>query len=283
VPAGGAPTPPGPAGAPTGGGGHAGGPRAAGPPAPAPGAPKPKRRRSRRSSKPGVAGFVADKGIPLLIAILGLVAALATTYGAIVTSRANDAEAANTRLKRQVADLDDTNDSLTTDNSDLEAQIADLNAKVDDLEGQLADTPTTTVPDEDDPSTGPTSPGEHPAAILRQTGTAPVVFSDGYSIDLDSPAPDWDVHNGTSGDIDFYLSGTTPHLGTPELSIVTHVPTKAECDDATVLQPNFPQELVQVGTQICTRTYGGQHIAYVHIADIDVDAGTITLDLIVWR
>jgi cell division protein FtsB len=281
-------------------GGHPGTPPPPPPPAPpgagaapapgaAPAAPKAKRRRSSRSRKPGLAGFVADKAIPLLIAVLGLVAALATTYGAMVTSRANDAEATSTRLKRQVADLNDTNDSLTTDNSDLEAQVADLSDQLDELERQLTSPDATATSVEggvgggEETSTGPSGTGDHTATILRQTGDAPVTFSAGYSIDLDSPAPDWGVSAGSAGDVDFSLSGTTPRLGTPEMSVVGHVPTKAECDDATVLQPNFPQDLARVGTQFCTHTYGGPHTAYVHIADINTDNGTITLDIIVWR
>jgi hypothetical protein len=261
-------------------------------PGPAPGgaagkATKPTRRRSSRSRKPGVAGFVADKAVPLLIAMLGLAAALATTYGAIVTSRANEAEATSTRLKRQVADLNDTNDSLTTDNSDLAGQIADLNDQVDELEGQLADgeTTPTTVRDgngTEQPSTGTSGPGQHAATILRQTGDTPVTFSDGYSIDLDSPAPDWGVRRSSGGDVYFFINGTTPRLTTPEMSVVDHVPTKAECDNATVLQPSLPAELTRVGTQVCTGTYDG-HTAYVHIADINTDTGTITLDIIVWQ
>jgi cell division protein FtsB len=286
----GTPPPPPPA-PPTRGPAPAPGPAAPPRPAPAtPAATKAKRRRSSRSRKPGIAGFVADKAIPLLIAVLGLAAALATTYGAIVTGRANDAEATSTRLKRQVADLNETNDSLTTDNSDLEAQVADLNDQVADLERQLTSTEATATSVEggtsgggEEPSTGPSGPGDHTATILRQTGDSPVVFSSGYSIDLDSPAPDWGV-SPSGGDVEFYLSrGTTPQLSTPEMSVVDHVPTKAECDDATVLRPNFPQDLARVGTQFCTHTYGGQHTAYVHIADINTGTGTITLDIIVWQ
>jgi cell division protein FtsB len=264
-------------------GGHPGTP----PPPPSGPAPatKAKRRRSSRSRKPGIAGFVADKAIPLLIAVLGLAAALATTYGAMVTSRANDAEATSTRLKRQVADLDDTNDSLAADNSDLEAQVADLNEEVADLQRQLTSTDATATSvgaGAEEPSTGPSGPGDHTATILRQTGDSPVTFSSGYSIDLDSPAPDWDVNGSGGGDVYFRLDGTTPLFLTPELSVVDHVPSKAECDDATVLQERFPQELARVGTQICTRT-GSGHTAYVHIADINTDTATITLDIIVWQ
>ncbi len=109
-----------------------------------------------------------------------------------------------------------------------------------------------------------------------------MVFSEGYSIDLDSPAPDWGVRHSNSGDVDFDISGTIPHLYTYEMSVVDHVPTKAECDNATILQPGMPQDLVRVDTKICTRT-SEDHTAYVHIADIDTDARTIKLDIIVWQ
>jgi hypothetical protein len=66
------------------------------------------------------------------------------------------------------------------------------------------------------------------------------------------------------------------------VSLIDHVPTEAECDDATVLQGSLSSDQTRVGTQFCMRTYEDR-LLYVHIVAIDEEAETITLDLIVWK
>jgi hypothetical protein len=235
-----------------------------------PGAP-PRERRPGPEKKGGPVAFVSDKAIPLLIAVLGLATALAGTWGALATARAKDAEADRTQLEHQVTQLADDNTALQDDKADLQAQVDDLTAT----------TATTRLTDDGErPTTGTSGQGSRSSPILRQTGDTPVTFTAGYGIDLDSTAPDWGVRQG--GGTLYFAKTDDPQLGTPEVSMVDHVPTKAECDDATVRQPSMPRELTRVGTQICTRSYDG-HTAYVHIADINTDARTITLDIIVWE
>jgi len=235
-----------------------------------PGAP-PRKRRPGPKKKGGVVAFVSDKAIPLLIAVLGLATALAGTWGALATARAKDAEADRTELEQQVTQLADDNTALQDDKADLQAQLDDLTA-----------TTTRLTDASEQPTTGTSGQGSRSSTILRQTGDTPVTFTSSYAIDIDSPDANWHVTQG-GGDLSFYLSPSSgPQLSTPEVAVVDHVATKAECEDATVRQPNLPRDQVQVGTQFCTRSYDG-HTAYVHIADINTDARTITLDIIVWE
>lgn len=257
------------------------------PPPPPPGSPsapgqrhetgaseKPKRGRVR-----GLIGFVTDRGIPLLIAMLGLAAALATTWGAVLKADAND--------------LEDSNASLRAEKADLEAQISALEEDLDtvtadrDELSEAAENPdpdTSGSPDEDDTGTPPvtTSASPRESTVLRETGGSPVTFSSGYSIDLDSDLPDWDVKDTSSGDLYYYDGSSGPRLYTGEVSIIDHTPTEAECDDATVLQPDLQSGQTRQGLQICMRT-NQDRFAYVHVVEIDEEANTITVDLIVWE
>jgi hypothetical protein len=237
-----------------------------------PGAP-PRERRPGPEKKGGLVAFVSDKAIPLLIAVLSLATALAGTWGALATARAKNAEADRTQLEHQVTRLADDNTALQDDKADLQAQVHDLTATT---------TTTRLTDDSERPTTGTSGQGSRSSTILRQTGDTPVTFTSGYAIDIDSPDANWHVTQG-GGDLRFYLSPSSgPQLSTPEVAVVDHVATKAECEDATVRQPILPRDLVRVDTQFCTRSYDG-HTAYVHIADIDTDARTITLDIIVWE
>ena len=256
---------------------------------PVPTSPGPTSRRSRRRRKGrlhSIVGFVTDRGIPLLIAVLGLVAALAGTWGVTATADNNDLEGAN-------ASLEGRNDRLSDENEGL---AADLDQMTEDRDrwkdrAQQPDTTDTTV---DDGTAGSGDPGDTTTAtttprpgrtsnVLRQTGTTPLTFANGYAIDLDTDAPDWGVDRGTSGDLSFYVaSSTSSYLGTYEMSFVDHVPTEAECDDATVLQSSLTGDQTREDVQMCVRT-SEERFAYVHIVAIDYEAQTITLDLIVWE
>ena len=254
---------------------------------PVPTSPDPASRRARRRRKGRlyvVVGFVTDRGIPLLIAILGLLAALAGTWGATATADNNDLEEAN-------ASLEGRNDRLSDENEGLAADL-DQMAEDRDRWKDRAQQPDETVPDDgvgDDPTdpdgtTATTTPRPgRTSTVLRQTGSTPLTFANGYSIDLDTDVPDWGVDRGSGGDLDFFLvSSTSSHLQTYEMSFVDQVPTEAECDDATVLQASLTGDQTREGVQMCVRT-SEERFAYVHIVAIDYEAQTITLDLIVWE
>jgi cell division protein FtsB len=233
--------------------------------------PQQERRRRRRRSG-GIVKFVSDKAIPLLIAVLGLLAALATAWGATKSADVNDLQESEVSLERTVT-------SLAEEKASLEAQVSELEAE---LAGAEPIAPT----GEDEPDgTGPpvtSSPSSQPASVLRDTGGTPLTFSSDYAIDLDSNAPDWSVEQG-HGDLRFFYGDSTgAFLGTGEVSIVDHVPTKQDCEDATVLLPSLPEELTRDGLQFCMRS-SDDRVVYVHVVDIDEEAKTVTLDIVVWE
>jgi cell division protein FtsB len=241
---------------------------------------EPEARRGRLSR---IVGFVTDKGIPLLIALFGLLAAVAGTWGAVATAEADDLGQTNASLERQVDTLSEQNDTLT---SEAETLTEDRDQWRDRARDAGTATTTTTAADDDGGGGQPVTDGsssatDTPAAVLRETGDQPLTFSSGYSIDLDSDAPDWGVNDGSMGDVHFYL-GSQTSLSTREVSLVDHVPTEAECDDATVLVPTLPDGQTREGVQMCTRT-SEDRFAYVRIVGIDQAAETITLDIIVWE
>jgi hypothetical protein len=218
----------------------------------------------------------------LLIAVLGLLAALAGTWGALATADASDLENTNSSLERQIEILDGENDALGQEIEELTADRDRWKERAESAPTGSPDTSagggTATPP----PTTGPSG---NDSAVLRQSGGSPIVFSSSYSVDLDSDAPDWDVSDtsGAGWDLYFYSSPSSgPQLSTREVSLVDHVPTEAECDNATVLQPKLPREQTRQGVQMCMRTTEDR-LAYVHIASIDEDAGTIAVDVIVWE
>ena len=229
-----------------------------------------RRRRRRRSG--GIVKFVSDKAIPLLIAVLGLLAALATAWGATKSADVNDLQESEVSLERTVT-------SLAEEKASLEAQVSEL-------EAELAGAEPAVPPGEDEPggSVPPVTsgPSSQPATVLRETGGTPLTFSSGYSIDLDSNAPNWDVSD-SGGDLSFFYGSTTgAHLGTREVSMVDHVPTKQECDDATVLLASLPEEQTRDGVQFCMRS-NDERTTYVHVVDINEEAETVTLDIVVWE
>jgi cell division protein FtsB len=251
------------------------------PPSPGPATsapPPPPKRRRRRSG--GVIGFVSDKGIPLVIAVLGLFAALATTFGAIKAADVSD-------LEDQQATLQEGNDDLAQENAELLEENESLAAEVEQLEADLADARTAPATDVPPPNDGdatavdsdPSAGGE--ARVLRTTGATPLTFSSGYSIDLDSELPDWGVGRGSYGDL-YFSYGSSALLSTGEVVIFDHAPTKQECVDATVLQPSLEDGQVRDGLRFCMQS-DDDRVAYVHVVQIDEAAGTITLDLTVWE
>lgn len=241
-----------------------------------------KEGRKRRRLVGRIFGFVSDRFIPLLIAVLTLVATLATTWGAVKTSDANELSDSNTSLE-------ETSDGLEGEVTGLQAQIDELTQERDELEATVADLrsqQTTDTTDPADPDSGPTTGVTTPAppgssTILRQTGGDPLEVGHGYSIDLDTDAANWGVKNGNYGDL-YFNNGSSPALYTREIALVDYVPTESECENTTVRQPSLSRDQTRQGVQFCMRT-NQDRWSYVHIAGINTDTGIITLDLTVWE
>lgn len=236
--------------------------------------------RKRRRLLGRIFGFVSDRFIPLLIAVLTLAATLATTWGALKTSDANELEESKTSLEQ-------TSDGLEDDVADLQEQVEELTQERDELQSTVADlrsqqeSPSTTDSDTG-PTTGVTTPAPSGSStILRQTGNDPLEVGSGYSIDLDTDAANWGVREGSAEDLYFYNS-SPPFLSTREIALVDHVPTESECENTTVRQSQLLRDQTRQGVQFCMRT-NQDRWSYVHIAGIDASTGVITLDITVWE
>lgn len=244
-----------------------------------PAAARRKAGRKRKRWLGRVFGFVSDRFIPLLIAVLTLVATLATTWGALKTSDANELADSNTSLEQ-------TSDGLEDEVAGLQEQIEELTQERDELQSTVADLRSQQTTDTTEPDTGPTTGVTTPAppgssTILRQTGGDPLEVGTGYSIDLDTDAANWGVREGSNGDIYFYNS-SPPYLSTYEIALVDHVPTESECENTTVRQSQLSRDQTRQGVQFCMRT-NQDRWSYVHIAGIDASTGVITLDITVWE
>lgn len=246
------------------------------PPPEPPGEPGPTRKRGRLWS------FMVDKGVPLLAAILTLVAAILAVWGAKLQ---ND----NDALANDVSSLKDQRSVLSEDNATLTADLADMTTSRDSWKsraeaaekaGNGSSTTTTTEPTAVDPGDPPGNQTPDAAGIFRQTGSNPVTFAAGYSIDLDSQESNWSV--GSGGDVWLDQVSNGYSLGAyGRVALVSQEATYEQCAAQTVLQHSLTKEQTVVGRQFCTLT-SEQRWAYVKIVGLDPDRGTITLHVVVY-
>lgn len=117
--------------------------------------------------------------------------------------------------------------------------------------------------------------------IFRQSD-GPVVVSPGRGIDLDSQAPDWGVRG--SGDTDFGVSSSGNTIFSSdrtEFAFVREVPSLAECERQTAIEPIVPLAQTVEDQKMCVYTNQGR-TAYVRIASIDDERDTMSFDILVW-
>jgi len=242
-----------------------------------------KRREGRK--RRGWWGFLVNRGTELLAAILTLVAAVLGIWGAQLNNENDELSARVDTLQDDGSVLREDNESLTEDLADVTTSRDSWKARAEEAENALADaegsTTSTTVPEGTDPDDAPGSITPGAAGIFRQTSDNPVPIAQGYSIDLDTRASDWDV--GGSGDVGLYPSSGSLYLYVSgnAVSLVDHAATYEECRAQTVLQDSLTVEQTVVGRQLCTTTNEGR-TAYVKIVGLDPDRGTVTLHIVVW-
>ena len=102
-----------------------------------------------------------------------------------------------------------------------------------------------------------------------------------YSVDLDSVDNDWAVEHGTESGWDLYLDGYG-RLDTHDVVLFDHVPTEAECREATVRQTRLQDEQSVVGAMMCVSTSEDRY-AFVRIAALDEEQRTTSVDIVVWE
>jgi hypothetical protein len=228
--------------------------------------------------------FLIDRGTELLAAVLTLVAAMLGIWGAQLNNE-------NAELAAEVDSLEDRGGVLREDNESLSEDLADVSAsrdswktRAEEAEDALAsaeDSPATTEPEDTGPSGGPGPITAGAVPVFRETGDEPVTISDSYGINLDTRDVNWGV-NTSGGDLYFYLSNGDPMLqANGTVALVDQPATHEHCEAQTVLQSQLQKEQVVVGQQFCTKT-GEDRWAYVNIAGIDTQGGTITLHIVVY-
>ncbi len=127
-----------------------------------------------------------------------------------------------------------------------------------------------------------TNPTPRPSQVLRETGGTPLTFSRGYSADLDSTDPNWNVRQGDTVSGEDLFVGSSGRFYAGEVTLVDHVATEAECRDATVRQPSLPDDMSVAGTMSCMET-DSDHWAFVRIAALDSEARIASFDVTVWQ
>lgn len=169
-----------------------------------------------------------------IVLTIGTVLAALITYLGVtksnVTEQRDDVQTQVSRLKDQLA-------TLTSDNADLRKQLDAAAAN----SGSAPDTSTDGT-------------GDH--RVRRTTAKNLLTLSDGYSADLDSVRPDWDVgyaENAFRFDVQF-TGRDIRGQGDSDLAIVSGVPTFASCRSATGYGTSIDVDQPRLNLSLCMRT-----------------------------
>jgi hypothetical protein len=215
-----------------------------------------------------------------------LIGAAATIVAAAITGvlavNAGAVEVSLTDRQGEIDGLRSTATSLQRENEELTATNAELEDQVAEADEEAERTTDTTAREGEAGGTTPTTSAGSPrtSTVRRETGGTPLAFSYGYGVDLDSQDADWSI--GRWGDGWDIALGNGGDLNTFEVVVVDHVPTEAECDDATVRQSSLPGDQFVEGTMMCTTTDEGRY-AFVRVTSIDEEAETASFDVTVWE
>ena len=226
--------------------------------------------------------FCVDKGMPLLTAVLTVLAAALGVWG---VKASNDKE----KLADTVDALEDRRDAVAEDNATLKSDLADMTTSRDDwkdraekAEDELANTPTDIGTETEGPGASPDGVTPDPAGIFRQTGSAPVTFAYDYGIDLDSRDKNWGIST-SGGDVQLSRTSEGLYLWIPSrtIALVDKDATYEDCNAQTVLQQDLSAEQTVVGRRLCMKTMEGRW-AFVKILGLDTARRTVTLHIVVW-
>lgn len=236
-----------------------------GPPPPAPASlprPAPEEHGSHRTQ---ISVAVISAVATIVAAVVAGV--LAVNSGNVHVSLA-DPSAEVDDLRVTVTSLEREKATLTEENARLEAEAETDGAGASD--DDLGDTTVVT-----------SGPEESTSSVRRQTDGVPLTFTWAYSVDLDSVDADWRVEHGTESGWDLYLDGFG-NVQTRDVVLFDHVPSEAECRDATVRQTRLEDDQSVVGAMMCVATSEDRY-AFVRIAAMDEERETTSVDIVVWE
>ena len=166
--------------------------------------------------------------------------------------------------EESLGDLETANSSLVEQNARLSEQ----------LERAQTTTTTTSLPD----------PNEEPEPVqeLLRASTAAVVVPVEDGIDLDSPEDNWGVTGSSHDFLVGYQAQSLSGRSGAYLAVVSAPPDVRTCEAQTVTESYLPPPQTVVGQHLCVRSNEGRS-AYVHIAGIEPENGTISFDVTVWK
>jgi hypothetical protein len=136
-------------------------------------------------------------------------------------------------------------------------------------------------------STGPQPSEEDPGAVRRSTGDRLITLSRGYSADLDSMNPNWDVgyaETESRFDVSFSGGGAGELHGDAksDFAVVGGTPTVETCRSATGYINRLDSDEARVGVNLCMRT-SERRFASIYIEKvIGENRDQIQLRVTVW-
>ena len=206
------------------------------------------------------------------------ISAIATILAAVIAGvLAINAGSVHVSLTDPATEVDDLRATATS----LEQANATLSERNDELESELDAVPTAVDRRAGGTTVTTSGPETDTSSVRRQTDGVPLTFTWAYSVDLDSIDNDWAVDYGTESGWDLYLDGFG-NLETHDVVLFDHVPSEAECRDATVRQTQLQDEQSLVGTMMCVSTSEDRY-AFVRIAAFDEEQETTSVDIVVWE
>lgn len=198
----------------------------------------------------------------------------------VLEATIKDLESANGRLEDELTALRDQNDSRRAELDDLEAQNQELREENDRLRDQAgADDGAGTDAGVDD-GAGPDDSAEGASAVVsgvRRETNAPVQVMLHTCLDLDTTSAGWGAAS-VPQDLCYGDAGVEG----ARLTIMSGVPSRADCEAQTTWQQTIASDAVAEGMHLCVQT-NERRTAYAHIATVNRDAETVAFDLVVWE
>ncbi|MFJ3405258.1 hypothetical protein [Promicromonospora sp. NPDC090134] len=196
----------------------------------------------------------------------------------VLEARIKDLEAANGRLDEELAALRDANDSQRAELDDVEAQNQELREENDRLREQASAGDGAGT--DGDGGAAPDESGGGASAVvsgIRRETDAPVQVMLHTCLDLDTTSADWGAAS-VPQDLCYGDAGVEG----ARLTIMSGVPSRADCEAQTTWQQTITSDSVAEGMHLCVQT-NERRTAYTHIAAVDTDAETVAFDLVVWE
>ncbi|WP_285104229.1 hypothetical protein [Promicromonospora sp. MEB111] len=197
----------------------------------------------------------------------------------VLEATIKDLEAANGRLDDELTALRDQNDGQRAELDDLEAQNQELREEIDRLNDQASADDSAGTDAGNDDGTQDDSAGGASAVVsgVRRETDAAVQVMLHTCLDLDTTSAGWGAAS-VPQDLCYGDAGVEG----ARLTIMSGVPSRADCEAQTTWQQTIASDAVTEGMHLCVQT-NERRTAYAHIAAVDRAAETVAFDLVVWE